>query len=288
MKKSRAGIIIVLFLGTAFVWGAIFTGTETEPFVEVIFFDVGQGDAAMVKAPQAIQILIDGGPSGAFAEKVLREMPLFDRNLELVVLTHPHKDHIVGLFEVFEVFEVERVLMPNMEGEKEEKEIYDRFKKVVEEEKSEVIFAKKGQKIFFSDEIYFLVFWPPPEESNEIKVIKDTNDFSVVGKLVFNKVSFLFTGDISERVEKVLSLEGDKIKSEVLKVAHHGSKYSTSDNFLNIVRPLVAVICVGKNSYGHPTKEVLERLEKYDIKTFRTDNYGDIKIISDGQTININ
>lgn len=282
MKKSRAGVIFILFLGTIFVWGAVLTSINTEPFVEINFFDVGQGDSILIEMPGSLQMLIDGGPSRDVVEKIAKEIPFFDRKIELVVLTHPDKDHIIGLFEVFEVFEVERVLMLDIEGEKGEKEICDRFKETVKKEGSKVIFAKQGQKISFPNEVYFLIFWPEEDFQGS-----DTNDFSIVGELVFGKTNFLFTGDISEKIEKILIFKGLNLKSDVLKVAHHGSKFSTSENFLKVVMPIVAVISVGKNNYGHPTKEVLERLEKYDIKTLRTDEHGDVKVITDGVSLKI-
>lgn len=283
-KETRVGIVLIFILSlfAGFTFYKILVFEKGQPLVEVNFFDVGEGDSILIEMPNSNQILIDGGPSKEVVEKIAKEMPLFDRKIEMVVLTHPDKDHITGLFEVFDTFEVERVLMPRIEGELASKKLYLNFKEKVKEEKSQVIFANQGQKISFPVDVYFLVFWPKENFS-----LDDTNDFSVVGKLVFKKTSFLFTGDISERVERELVDENFNLQSNVLKIAHHGSKYSSSDSFLKLVRPLMAVISVGKNNYGHPTKEVLERLEKYDIKTLRTDEKGDLKIITDGENLKI-
>lgn len=279
--RNKIGIFFVALLGVAafYLWQFILENGQTnEPVVEVVFFDVGQGDGSLVKMPESNQVIIDGGPSRDVVSKIAGEMPIFDRKIEMMVLTHPDKDHITGLFEIFDVFEVERVLMPEIKGKDKEKDLYVNFKKAAKEEGSEIIFAKQGQKISFPGNVYFLIFWPEKDF-----VGSDTNNFSVVGKLIFGKTSFLFTGDVSDKVEKKLVSEGFKIKSDVLKVAHHGSKNSTSDIFLAKVAADLAVISVGKNSYGHPTEEVLERLKKYDIKTLRTDENKDIKIISNGK-----
>lgn len=283
--KTKIGIFFVALLGIVafYLWQFILENEQTrESVVDVVFFDVGQGDGSLIKMPESNQMIIDGGPSKDFVAKVTREMPLFDRKIEMMVLTHPDNDHITGLFEIFDAFEVERVLMPEIKNKDKYKYLYVNFKRKAKEEKSKIIFAKQGQKISFPGGVYFLIFWP-----KKSLVDTDTNDFSVVGKLIFGKTSFLFAGDISDKVERILVSERFNIESQILKVSHHGSKYSSSDNFLGKVLPQVAIISVGKNNYGHPTDEVLERLEKYDIKVFRTDQEGNIRIISDGKNLEI-
>ncbi|MDD5551949.1 MAG: MBL fold metallo-hydrolase [Candidatus Pacebacteria bacterium] len=279
--KVKIGIVFLILIGIAnfCLWQFILNYKQvSESIVEVNFFDVGEGDSILIEMPNSNQIIIDGGLSQDVVSKIAKEMPFFDRKIEMIILTHPDKDHVTGLFEVFDVFEVEKVLMPEIKGKEEKKELYVNFKEAVREEGSKIIFAKQGQKISFPGEVYFLIFWPAKDFFSS-----DINDFSIVGKLIFEETSFLFTGDISDKIEEKLILDNFLLKSDILKVAHHGSKYSTSDKFLAEIIPGVAVISVGKNSYGHPTREVLERLEKYDIKTLRTDKNKDIKIISNGK-----
>ena len=145
--------------------------------------------------------------------------------------------------------------------------------------RTEVIAGKAGTKIKAGNAEIDILY---PFENLSGKELKNTsNDTCIVSKLIYGKSSFLFTGDISSKAEKKLS----NAKADVLKIAHHGSKYSTSDMFLETVKPKIAVISVGKNSYGHPTPEVLQRLANYDIKVLRTDQQGDIKFISDGNNI---
>ncbi|HOK35516.1 MAG TPA: MBL fold metallo-hydrolase [Candidatus Pacearchaeota archaeon] len=283
-RKIQFIILFCLFLGVVLVFQAIFAFSQA-PFLEINFFDVGEGDAAMIEPSKNTQILIDGGPSGEIVEKIAKEMPFFDREIELMILTHPDKDHITGLFDVFKNFKVDKVLMPQMEGDLEEKDLYLNFQKAVEEEGSEMVFAKEGQKISFGNNAKMFILWPPQNfQSGE------TNDYSVVAKLSFGDVDFLFTGDAPKKVEYQLlannyslSEKEFSLDSEILKVAHHGSKYSSDENFLKAVSPDIAVISVGKNSYGHPTKEVLDNLQKYGIVIYRTDKNGNIKVISNGQ-----
>lgn len=295
-REIKLTVILILFLATVFIWRSVFSASQIF-FLEVNFFDVGEGDSILIETRGQNQVLIDGGPSGDIVEKIAGEMPFFDREIEMVILTHPDKDHIGGLFEVLENFKVGKVLMPEIIGEKKEKEMYVSFKKLAEETGAEIIFAKEGQKISFLPDKFlegedfffprFFILWPQNGFES-----KDTNDFSIVAKLSFGDINFLFTGDAPEKIEHLLlaknsdlggDVEGFGLESEILKVGHHGSKYSTGEYFLKEVSPRGAVISVGKNSYGHPTAKVLNLLSKCDIEILRTDENGDIKIISDGR-----
>ena len=147
-------------------------------------------------------------------------------------------------------------------------------------EKAQLKIAKAGQKIKASGTVLAILY---PFENLEGKVFEDSNNTSIISKLVFGKNSFLFTGDAYKNVEGELINKKAEIDSDVLKVAHHGSKTSSSEEFIKAVSPEIAVISAGReNKYGHPNQEVLELLEKYGIRVLRTDKDGDIKIISDG------
>lgn len=268
--KKKIGIII----GALAIAGACFGFIiESRPAgAEVVFFDVGQGDSAFIETPNHFQMLIDGGPDSTVLEKLGKEMPFWDRAIDFIVLTHPDSDHITGLLDVLKKYEVKNILWTGiLEGTAEE----DEWLKLIKEEKANVIIAEAGEKIILQEnpEIYFLVLYP--NENLERKEIKDNaNDASIVGKLVFEKKSFLFAGDISSKIEKQLS---ENLNVNILKVAHHGSKYSTSVDFLQKILPEEAVISVGENSYGHPAPETLQRLENFGIKIHITKQEGDIK-----------
>jgi competence protein ComEC len=272
--------------------------------LEVTFFDVGQGDAIFIETPKMHQILIDGGPSSAILEKLAKEMPFWDRSIDLIILTHPEYDHMVGLLEVLKRYKVENILWTGVVRDVVE---YKEWVKLIKEEE-----IKEGAKIFIAQASQKIkIQWPDrcnlarsescsflevlyPFENLAGREMKNTNDTSIVAHLVFGENSFLFTGDITKSVEKELSehyslksSDQNPIDSDVLKIAHHGSKTSSSEELLKAATPEIAVIQVGKNNYGHPHPQVLLNLEKFGIEILRTDKDGDIKIVSDGKNLKI-
>jgi len=287
-KNFSFFILGALFSLNILAWIAVYDFCKPQ-LLAVNFFDVGQGDAIFIVSPQRHQILIDGGPGPAILEKLAAEMPFYDRSLDLIILTHPERDHISGLIEVLKRYEVENILWTGIVRNSSE---YEEWMKLIKEEKAKIFIAKLSQKVICQgnhpeQKGEFMEILNPLESLEGREFKNDSNDTSIVIKLVFNKETFLFTGDISSKIEKDLKLANLPLKADILKVAHHGSKYSSSDYFLESVLPEIAVIQVGKNSYGHPTEEVLRRLEKFGIKTLRTDLDGDIKIVSDGKNYEI-
>jgi len=287
-KNWNSGILIALICFNILAWIAVYDLSRPQ-FLEVIFFDIGQGDAIFIETPKRHQILIDGGPGSVILEKLGKSTPFYDRTIDLIILTHPEFDHLSGLNEVLKKYKVENILWTGVVRDTAEAK---EWKKLIEEEKEEgsrIKIAKVGQKINLSIyEINSYIEILFPFENLEGKEFKDSNNTSFVCKLVFGKNSFLFTGDAYKNVEGELINKKAEIDSDVLKVAHHGSKTSTSEEFIAKVSPEIAVISVGReNKYGHPNQEVLELLEKYGIRILRTDEDGDIKIISDGKNYEI-
>jgi len=257
-------------------WGFVFDFRREK--LKVSFFDVGQGDAIFIETPKRHQILIDGGPSVLILEKLGKEMPFWDRTLDLVILTHPEHDHMAGLIEVLKRYKVKNILWTGVKRETGE---YEEWLNVLKEERKEgaqIFIAKSGQKIISatkSDTIILEVLYP--FEVLEDEVFQNSNNTSVVTKLNSQKATFLFTGDIYQSVEKQLLKKRLDLTADILKVAHHGSKTSTCEEFLSKVNPEIAVISVGKeNRYGHPHLKTLVLLRKYGIKILRTDIEGDI------------
>jgi competence protein ComEC len=276
-EKFVLFILGFLFLANFFAWIVVFD-LRSHKFLEVNFFDVGQGDAIFIETPQRHQILIDGGPSPKIIEKLAKEIPFWDRSIDLIILTHPEKDHITGLLEVLKRYKVENILWTGIVRNIPE---YKEWRNLIEKEKANIKIAKAGQKISCKNcqwkiEIFY------PFESLEGMEFDDSNDTSIVSKLIFGNSSFLFTGDIYKDVEESLALTHFNLNSKILKIAHHGSKTSSSEKFLEKVSPEIAVISVGENKYGHPHRETLETLKRYGIRVLRTDLNGDIKITSDG------
>lgn len=282
-KKIILFIAVFLFFINIFCWREVFALAGTR-YLLVDFLDVGQGDSIFIETPGMHQILIDGGPDSSVLGKLSSLIPFWDKTIDLVILTHPESDHMRGLLDVLKRYRADYILWTGVKRNTPE---YDAWMKVLDKQKkrgAKVIIAESGQEIKAGNVLIDTLY---PLENLEGKELKNTsNDTCVVSKIIFGKNSFLFTGDISsETEENILGLRG--LPSDVLKVAHHGSKYSTSDLFLENVKPKIAVIEVGKNSYGHPTSETLQRLENFGIKVFRTDKDGDIKMESDGSSIKI-
>ena len=278
-KKLAWTILIFLSCLNILAWFIVFDLNKKQP-LEVVFFDVGQGDAIFVETPQRHQILIDGGPSSTILEKLAKEMPFYDRSIDLVILTHPEKDHLFGLLEVLKRYKIENILWTGIIRETAE---WQKWKELINQEKAGVRIAKGKERVIIDEDPLIYLYILNPLKNLEGQKFKDSNDTSIVAKLVFGKDSFLFTGDITKKIEERLVEENADLDSDVLKVAHHGSKTSSSPSFLEQVSPELAVIQVGKNNrYGHPHPEVLARLKQFAIQILRTDIAGDIKIVSDG------
>lgn len=271
MKKSFFILLTLLILNILVLPFVVFLSFGA--YLEVSFFDVGQGDSIFIETPGNYQVLIDGGPSySKVLDGLSREMPFNDKEIDLVILSHPESDHMTGLLSVLENYKVDNIIWTGIEKEGEKFEIW---KRMINEEGANIYYANAGDKVIMGDVSLEII---NPKEVIKGEVLKESNDTAVVSKLQYKDSSFLFTGDISSKIESKLT----DIDVDVLKVPHHGSKYSTSEEFLKKVSPLISVIQVGKNSYGHPTEEVLTRLDNFGIKVLRNDTNGDIKIVSDG------
>ncbi|OGZ17464.1 MAG: hypothetical protein A2Z78_00800 [Candidatus Nealsonbacteria bacterium RBG_13_36_15] len=279
MRKNNSIFIIFSFLVFLNIFAWIIVYDLNKPrFLEVSFFDVGQGDAIFIKTPQRHQILIDGGPDSTILEKLGQEMPFWDRSIDMIILSHPEHDHMAGLIEVLKRYEINYILWTGIKRDTAE---YEEWEKLIKEEKAKIIIAKVGQRIKLTENIYLDIFYP--FDNLEDQEVKNTNDTSIINLLAFAQHSFLFTGDIDKSVEKELIEKNVDLTADILKISHHGSKTSTSKEFIEKISPEITVISAGRdNKYGHPHQEVLERLENYGIRILRTDLDGDIKIISDG------
>ncbi len=282
-KKKIAYFAGILFLLNIFAWQEVFYLSSGAEGLKVYFLDVGQGDAIFIETPQSHQILVDGGPDSTVIEKLREIMPPLDKTIDLVILTHPEKDHMQGLIEVLQRYEVDYILWTGILRQTAE---YKKWIEALSEEQrqgAKLIKAVSSKTIIASKAKIDILY---PDEDLSGKELENSNDSSVVFNLDFGENNFLFTGDITSKTEEFLLNNENSLKSDVLKVPHHGSKYSTSDYFLASINPQLGVISAGKkNPYGHPTPEVLQRLEKFGIKALRTDRDGDVEIISDGNNI---
>ena len=275
----------------ALVFSFVFSRPDST--VHVIACDVGQGDAILITQGES-QVLIDGGPNDAVLSCLGGNIALWDRKIELVVLTNADADHMTGLIEVLKRYEVEKLVTNHLVKDTAR---FKAFREAVQESGVSVYAPQKGDSIRVG-ELYFDVLWPATklgdakvwnEEVSEAVLGANTysqsrgNEQSVVLQLSFGEFDVLLTGDIGEVTEKILLGDGVLEDVEVLKVGHHGSKYSSGEGFLNAIQPELALISVGKNRYGHPTQEALERLEDIGMQILRTDEVGNIEIVSDGR-----
>ena len=280
-KRKIKYFVLIIFLGTTiWTWSVIFEQIS-DGILEITFFDIGQGDSIFIETSDGKQVLIDGGPDNSILEKLNQTMSFYDRTIDLVILTHPDADHITGLVKVLNYYQIEHILTSGLE---KDTAIYMKWKELFEEKNISLSLAQQGQRIILQNNVILEVLWP---DQNLISSYSNpANNVSVVTRLVYDDIEILLTGDIEKKVENYLVNQDFDLESDILKLAHHGSKSSTIFNFLKAVNPKIAVISVGEdNRYKHPSQEVLERIK--DLIIYRTDEDGDICILTDGALFDI-
>jgi competence protein ComEC len=285
MKKAFliAAILFVLLGGILIYQNIIYNDKK----LHVVICDVGQGDAIFIRTPNNYDILIDGGADNSVLNCLSKHMPFWDRTLEIMILTHSHADHLTGLIDVAKRYRVlafgsEKVANPN--------DTYKELIKLLEQNYTQQRFLYQDDKFIIKDGVSLETLWPTQEwvEQNSAGGgSPDENGLSIIELLNYKNFKALFTGDAqAQDLERIDSLVG---KIDLLKVPHHGSKTGLNSEILDILSPKVAAISVGKNNkYGHPTPFILDLLKSQNIKTLRTDQNGEIEIISDGKTWKIN
>lgn len=284
VRRTHAciGVILILLLlvCTTVVWASALEVTEKET-VTVSFFDVGQGDAIFIETQNGTQVLIDGGKGRSILRSLGGAMSFFDRNIDVIVATHPDLDHIGGLSEVFPRYSVGMFIES---GVRDDGVDNTHLHTLVKEEGLPVTYARRGQYLIL-DEGVFLEFVFPDRETTYL----EANTASIIARLTFGETSFLFTGDAPTGIETYLaSTYGTTLHADVLKLGHHGSKTSSSDVFLGYVAPSYAVISAGcDNPYGHPHEEVLEKLARFEIEMIDTCTHGTIVFESDGEFVTL-
>lgn len=237
--------------------------------LHIVACDVGQGDAILITYKET-QILTDGGPDSRVLECLGRHMPFYDREIELVILTHPDSDHATGLVSVLQGYEVDKILLnPTDPGT----QVYKALVFEVGGRGVGVIEPTLGMQLRLG-----LIYLDILSEYDD--KTPDTNTNSIVYKLRFNRFSSLFFGDIPSEVSDYLS--GKIGKVNYIKIPHHGSINGLTENLLKSTMPEIAVISVGKNPWGFPKPEILEMLGKYNAQVLRTDQLGDVEVVTDG------
>ncbi len=282
--KRHHVLLIVLALAAAFSVAGIIEQRRlsTTASAQLWFFDVGQGDAALIRDREGQDMLIDGGPDASVLEGLSEAMPFWDRTIDIVVVTHLDADHYVGLFGVIRKYKVREIWWS---GVAPTTETARRFVAAVEARGIAQRFVRAGESVSFADGNIFRVLWPredarglviPPTTTNAKG--GGTNDYGIVGTFACGEERALFTADVSAHVEAKLLEEPGLIRAELLKVPHHGSAHSSSEAFLDAVDPNEAVISVGTgNRYGHPAPRVLAALLERAVSVQRTDRGGSVR-----------
>lgn len=248
--------------------------------LEVNFFNVGHGDAIFIRTPNDQRILIDGGLGNQVIQKLGQRLPFFDRRIDMIILTHPHPDHITGLISVIKRYQVGKIFYTDV---KTQEELFSIFKNEALAKNIPLVKVDKITSQILNGEVVLNFLYPDHDLNQEIIEEKDINNTSIVFKLSYKKSSFLFVGDAGEEEERGLISSGQSLKADVLKIGHHGSNTSSSQEFIQTVLPQFAVITCGENyNLSHPSLRVIRRLERVKAKIYRTDQEGDIKILTLG------
>ncbi len=295
MPYSKSTIIYRTFFGLSFLlicMLGVFTLGVSPNTLEISFLDVGQGDAILIQTPNHKQILIDAGPKDVVISKLREVMPRGDKTIDMIVVTNPDADHISGFNRVLDEYSVSSVLVPNTRNPSE---TFKNLMKKIEKKQIEELVAFSGMKIVLEEgdtrqrEVLLTVLFPD-------QVVKDwsRNDGSIVSRLSYGDTSVMLMGDATSETEKIII--GDALpdtssafslgllKSDILKLGHHGSRTSNSDVWLDTVKPKIAIVSAGENNrYGHPHKEVIERLLERDIEIRETSKEGTMTYVSDGE-----
>ena len=278
--RLRLVILVILLLGAAFsVYAA--SREDRGGILTVAFLDIGQGDAIFIDAPSGNQMLIDGGPGKSVLRELSKVMPFYDISIDVVIATHADQDHVGGLPNVLKNYKVNIFMEPGLSGPSSS---YEELEKMVGNNKSNIkkILARRGMVVDLGDGAILQILFPVIDSPGT-----NTNMSSIVAKLVYGENEFMLTGDSPIAIEDYLvSLGG--LQSDVLKAGHHGSKTSSSDEFVRAVAPQHTVISAGKNNrYTHPHQEVLDILNNFGIKILRTDELGIIVFKSDGTNLKL-
>ena len=269
-------LTVVLVIGNTLVYRALLKS----PTLHVSFLNVGQGDAIFIQGPTGRDMLIDGGRDRSVLRELPKVMGPLDRNIAMIVETHPDADHVGGLAGVLKNYAVSAFLTSHIESDT--KTVAGLLDAVGKEKGMAVLDARRGMRLDLGGGAYAEVLFPDRDVSTV-----ETNTGSIVLRIVYGSTEFMLTGDSPSAIEDwLVTLDGDALSSDVLKAGHHGSRTSTDDAWLSAVSPSVVVISAGKdNSYGHPHAEVLERVRAHSAGIVSTAEKGTITFTSNGTTI---
>jgi len=278
---GKRGLLIAVLVLAVLNGALLFFLLHIERELQVTFLNVGQGDAILIQTPEGRQVLIDGGPD----RSVLRQLPRFmgplDRSIDLVIATHPDKDHIAGLADVFARYQVSAFMDPEVANDTSYAQALT-YAAANEKEITELA-ARRGMRVHLGESAYMDVLFP----DRDVEYL-ESNTGSVVLQLVHGENEFMLTGDAPASIEEwLVLLDREDLESDVLKAGHHGSRTSTSESWIDAVSPRYVIISAGEgNSYGHPHAEVVERVQDSGAAMLSTME-GSVTFVSDGKSLKI-
>lgn len=267
-KKHLFRLIALGFICLAFI--SLFFINSSQKRTEIDFLDVGQGDASLIKLPSGKTILIDGGPDNMVLKRLGENLPFYKRQIDLIILSHPHDDHIMGLLEILSRYKVGAIIYV---GEENNPEILTLFLQKAKDKNIKLIDLKNEININYFSGCFLYLFNP-----KSLGIKKDGNN-SIISKLNCGSISAIFSGDNSSAAEAALLKTKYNWSAKILKASHHGSKTANSEVFLQAVKPDLLAVSVGAdNRFGHPNQEVLELAKRLKINIKRTDKIGTIRV----------
>lgn len=253
-----------------------------DELLHVYILDIGQGDSILIRTPLQQNILVDGGPDDRVIQRISQILPFYEKTIDLIVLTHPHADHVNGLVDVLKRYNVKTVLLTgasyNYPG-------YVEFLNLINQKKIQVVMANPKQDLKLGNILLDIIY---PLESISGRSFENLNNSSMVFRLFHGSRKFYFTGDLELAGEENLLKSGLDLRADFLKAGHHGSRTSSSEALLDSIRPLYAGISCGiDNTFKHPHPETIKHLQARGISIYRTDLDGTVEAISDGKKINV-
>jgi beta-lactamase superfamily II metal-dependent hydrolase len=269
-KKKIIPLLVGIIVLDGWLWIYIARPFQNGDELAMHFLDVGQGDAELVVFPTGVTMLIDGGPAkGNVSAAIASVLSPVQRTIDVVVLTHAQSDHMEGLIEVLSRYRVRAIAWSGVEGSGP---AFSEFMSTVRKQNIPMYSLKRGDVIRNADNVVRVL----SPNSTTLKS-KDLNDSSLIFSVFSASTTALFTADASARILSDVA-KYYPLRADIVKVPHHGSRTSVSQSFLSVIRPIIAIIEVGKNSYGHPTQEALSSLAEYATRILRTDERGTISI----------
>lgn len=281
-KKYLSYILIILLFCVGFLLLYFSYLNQERTYLKVVFLDVGQGDAIYIEAPNGKQMLIDGGNGDNILPNLIKIMPPFDRSIDIVVVTNPDLDHIGGVVKILNDYDIGLVVEP---GTSPKTIIYENLEKEIIDNNLNKKIVKRGDRIILDEKenIYLDILFPDRDVSTW-----ESNDGSIVGKLIYKDASFMLMGDATKYTENLImwNENAEALEADVLKLGHHGSHTSSSILWLEKVKPKIAIISAGENNrYGHPHHDILENLKSLAIPYLMTYKEGNIIFKTDGTNL---